>query len=392
MRISSVVFVTTCLWVGGCAGIDRLSAVPAAETKIAAVYGIPNARYVLDDTARTELVAEFQRSYEREVAHARMRRLPLPSAVYLALSGGGDNGAFGAGLLVGWTDRRTRPSFKAVTGISTGALSAPFAFLGSQYDPSLASVYTDTDLADVAVKRPIIAGLTSDALADSGPLLKMITHHLTDEMVASIGREYNSGRLLFIGTTNLDAARPVIWNIGAIAASGNPRGPELIRRVLLASASIPGIFPPVMLEVEMNGATFQEMHGDGGAVAQTFLYPPTVSLARMSARAPARRRTAYIIRNGKLFEDWKQVDRTTLSVAGRAVSTLIASNGVGDLYRIHAVTRRDGVGFNYALIEPDFTEPYKGPFDRGYMNALFAYGRAKGRSGKMWRSAPPGMR
>jgi hypothetical protein len=219
----------------------------------------------------------------------------------------------------------------------------------------------------------------------------MISAYVTDEMVSEIAAEYDKGRLLMIGTTNLDAGRPVVWNIGAIARSGHPLAKESIRKILLASASIPGLFPPVMFDIELGGRTFQEMHGDGGATAQTFLYPPTISLQHVASALPSRARRVFIIRNGKALEDWKETERKTLAIAGRAVSTLIASNGIGDLYRIYTTSRRDGVDFNLAMIGADFHEPYKGPFDHDYMTALFEYGRTKARSGYPWRKAPPGL-
>jgi hypothetical protein len=227
-------------------------------------------------------------------------------------------------------------------------------------------------------------------MADTAPLYRMISSYVTDEMVAEIAREYDKGRLLMIGTTDLDAGRPVIWNIGAIAKSGHPLAKESIRKILLASASIPGLFPPVMFDIELDGRTFQEMHGDGGATAQTFLYPATISLHNVST-VPERARRVFIVRNGKALEGWKETERKTLAIAGRAVSTLIASNGIGDMYRIYTTTRRDGVDFNLAMIEPDFQEPYKGPFDQGYMTALFEYGRGKAKGGYPWRKVPPGL-
>jgi hypothetical protein len=378
---------------GGCAQLNRLSAVPAADTKQAGIPGIPNARYVLDDTLPSGLIAELKRAYGRELAfqHRIGRQGPLPPANFLAISGGGDNGAFGAGLLVGWSERGTRPSFKAVTGTSTGALTAPFAFLGPEYDSALTDVFTNTDANDIFEKRPILAAVADDAMTDSKPLYTMIAKYVDDDMVAKIAREYEKGRLLMIATTNLDAGRPVIWDIGAIAASNSPRSVELIRRILLASASIPGVFPPVMFDVELDGQVHQEMHGDGGVVAQAFLYPPTITLGSFAADVRMRPRTAYIIRNGKTFDDWEQVERKTLSIASRAVSTLIVSNGLNDMFRIYQTTRRDGVGYNLALIGSDFGEPYKGPFDRAYMNKLFDYGKTKAKAGYPWRKTPPGV-
>ena len=389
--ISTLFFVLACA--AGCASLERLPAVPQVETKQATFLGIPNARYVLDETTPSGLIAEFRSAYEREVAYHRAlgRRDALPAANYLAISGGGDNGAFGAGVLVGWSERGTRPVFKGVTGISTGALSAPFAFLGRDYDYALTNVFTTTDAADVFDKRPLLAAIADDGMTDTAPLYRMISSYVDDEMIGKIAQEYDKGRLLMIATTNLDAGRPVIWNIGAIAKSSHPLAKDSIRRILLASASIPGVFPPVMFDIELEGRKFQEMHGDGGATAQTFLYPPSISIRSLTVTTAPRSRTAYIIRNGKALEEWKETERKTLSIAGRAVSTLISSNGVGDMYRIYGTTKRDGVGFNLALIESDFQEPYKGPFDKEYMNKLFDYGREKAKLGNPWRKAPPGL-
>jgi hypothetical protein len=379
---------------GGCATmVDRLSAVPAAETKQATILGIPNARYILDEASPAALKQEFLRSHEREIAYLRStgHKGPLPPVNLLAVSGGSDNGAFGAGLLVGWSESGRRPAFKAVTGISTGALIAPFAFLGTKYDQSLTDVFTQIDQKDVFTKRPVVmAALGEDALTDSKPLFDLITHYMDEEMIAQISREYDRGRLLLIGTTNLDAGRPVIWNIGAIAKSGHPQAPNLIRRVLLASASVPAAFPPVLFEVNLDGNVHQELHADGGVTAQTFLYPPSISI-RGLPDSGSRTRTAYIIRNGKLAEDWKQIEPKTLPIAGRAVSQLIAINGVNDMYRIYQTTRRDGVGYNLAYIENDFAEPHPEPFDRAYMNKLYDYGRAKALSRKAWHKVPPGL-
>jgi hypothetical protein len=303
---------------------------------------------------------------------------------YLALSGGGDDGAFGAGLLVGWTAAGTRPKFKLVTGVSTGSLSAPFAFLGSEYDPALRAIYTDVTQKDIFAKRPIVAAVTEDAMTDSAPLHRMIEKYVDQALLRRIAAEYAKGRLLLILSTNLDAGRPVIWNIGAIAESGRPDALVLVQRVLLASASIPGVFPPVMFDVAVDGKRFQEMHVDGGAMAQLFIYPPG---ARPGSK---RHRVAYVIRNGRFIPAWSQVDRQTLSVAMRAVSTLTAGSGIGDVYMAYALARRDHVDFNLASIGDDFTRPYQQPFEPSYMHALFDYAYQKALHGYPWQKAPPG--
>jgi hypothetical protein len=315
---------------------------------------------------------------------------PLPPANFLAISGGSDDGAFGAGLLVGWSEAGTRPEFKLVTGISTGALIAPFAFLGRDYDPQLRAVFTGVQPDDIFEQRSILTLPFNDSFADTAPLFRLISHYVNDEMLAAIAREYAKGRLLLIGTTNLDEGRPVIWNIGAIAASGKPGAIELFRKILLASASVPGLFPPVMIDVEVGDQHFQEMHVDGGAVAQMFLYPPSIGLrADMQQAARARERHAFLIRNSRLDPEWASVDRRLFPIVGRAVSTMIHYSGYNDAIRIYATSQRDGVDYNLAYIGADFTVEHKVQFDQAYMRALFDYGYQRARAGYPWAKAPP---
>jgi hypothetical protein len=377
----------------GCASIDRLPAVPYAKARDTNVLDIPDARFYVSETNRIAAIA--QQAYERR---NKLRAGPAP-LYFLALSGGGDDGAFGAGLLVGWSARGDRPVFDVVTGVSTGSLSAPFAFLGSAYDQQLKQVYTDTSAGDIFVRRPLlISAVASDAELDTAPLRKMIGSYLDKAMISKIAEEYKNGRLLLVLTTNLDQGRPVIWNIGAIAASNSPDARDLIIDVLLASASMPAIFPPVMIDVTVDGHRYQEMHVDGGTIAQAFLYPPSFSLKRAAARLKisenklraARKRIAYVIRNGRLSRSEETVKLQTIAIAKEAISTMIASSGVNDTYRIYLTTKRDGVDFNLASIGDDFTVPYKGPFDKGYMDTLFNYGYQKGLAGYPWQKAPPG--
>ena len=388
MKIFASAFTaSTMLVLCGCAA-ERLAAVPEQSTNQARVVGVSNARFYVDREGLVPLAREAIAANERERAALGLAaNAPLPPANFLALSGGGDNGAFGAGLLTGWSAKGSRPTFKIVTGISTGALSAPFAFLGPAYDPMLRDMYTQISAADVMSRPSALSAITGESAADSSPLMHMITRYLTDDVIAGIAEQYRKGRLLLVASTNLDAGRAVIWNIGAIAASGDPNARTMIARILLASASIPAAFPPVLFNVEVGGKTYQEMHVDGGAITQAFLYPPGLT----AGTRLKRRYTAYIVRNGRLTVPWEQVHRETLAIAGRAVSTLIAANGFDDLYRMYATTRRDGVGFNLAYIRDDFTVPYKGPFDPGYMNALFDYGYAQGRAGYRWDKVPPGF-
>jgi predicted patatin/cPLA2 family phospholipase len=394
----SLAIVVVVATLGACTSPKREPAVPAALTDRATVLGgLTNARYFAD-TQVSALAQEAYAALDRERAQLRPAgagRLPvaarsLPPANFLAVSGGGDNGAFGAGLLIGWTARGDRPQFKVVTGVSTGALIAPFAFLGPSYDGVLRHVYTQVDQSDIFKSRSMLTGFFNDALADTTPLFQLISQYVDDQMLAAIASEYRKGRLLLIGTTDLDAQRPIIWNIGAIAASGRPGALELLRKILLASAAIPAAFPPVLIDVEADGKPYQEMHVDGGAIAQTFLYPPSVTAGVNLRTGPlARERHAYVIRNGRLDAEWASTDRRTLSIAGRAIDTMIHYSGQNDVYRLQTTTERDGMDFNLAYIGRDFTVEHTEQFDPTYMRALFEYGRAQIKNGTAWKKSGP---
>lgn len=376
-----------------CAPFTPRAVVPAAERKNTIVLGVPNARFFVDEPAA--MAAEQELALAREAkALGVARGGVLPAAHLLSLSGGGDNGAFGAGLLVGWTTRGDRPKFKLVTGVSTGALIAPFAFLGPDYDNALTDVYTNINPSRVYEKRFVpYAALAQDALSDSAPLYQTISRYLDEAMLARIAAEYEKGRLLLIQTTDLDAGRPAIWNIGAIAASGHPQAPDLIRHVLLASASIPAAFPPVLFDVEANGKAYQEMHVDGGAVSQAFLVPPTLNTRDALAHSGYKRKhaLAYIIRNSRLTTEYTDVGQTTLPIAEKAVSTMINYNGVGDLYRMYLTTQRAGASFNLAYIDQSFNAPHPEEFDQAYMRELYHYAYGKAVNGYPWAHAPPGF-
>ncbi len=389
---------------GACGAAQRLASLPEKLSNSASFSGLPaNARLVLDTTDDDRLARTTMVALRRELDAADRAGLKeLPPAVYLAVSGGGENGAYGAGILTAWTEVGTRPVFKAVTGVSTGALIAPFAYLGSAYDKDLERFYTTIDESQVMSSRGIITGVLSDSMYDSTPLLRLIRGVLTPEFVAAIGREYKEkGRLLFVATTNLDVPVGVMWNIGAIAASGNKDAGALIAKVLLASASIPGVLPPVMIDVEAGGERFQEMHVDGGTVAQVVLYPPSFSGddlvqalgpdgARLLPMLAHRERSLYVIRNSRPGPDFETVDRSTLKIAGRAVSTLISTQGIGDLYQLYLVCHRDGIDYNVTSIPPSFKDKIKEPFNRQYMNRLYQVGRDEMLSGKAWSKYPPG--
>jgi len=376
----------------GCALPARGPSVPAGEATHATVLGIANERF-FPATGVAPLEAEFNDAVTRL---RRSRNLaanaPMPELNLLAVSGGGENGAFGAGLLCGWTEHGDRPAFELVTGVSTGALIAPFAYLGRDYDPPLSTMYTGLTPDKVLAKRAITSAFFDDALADNHPLFVTISGYVNDHLMAAIAKAYDEGRLLLIGSTDLDAQQPVIWNVGAIAKSGHPRALDTIRRILLASSAMPAAFPPTMFDVTLDGKVYQEMHVDGGAFAQTFLYPAAVMRqrqARMQTGEPVIPVRAYVIRNGRLDPDWASVDRRTLSIAERAISTMTTASGYNDVVRIYNNAQRDGIEYNLAFIGVDFTQKLPAPFDPAYMRALYDYGYQRGRLGYAWAHKPP---
>ena len=372
----------------GCSIPERGPAVPRADTARALPLGLANARF-FPDADSGPAIEEGTAALARERAALGIPdKAPLPPAYFLAVSGGGDNGAFGSGLLNGWSATGTRPEFKIVTGVSTGALIAPFAFLGPAYDAQLREVYTTMTPDRVFRQRGYPAALFDDAMADTTPLAKLIAKYANQDLLDAIANEYRKGRLLLIGTTNLDAQRPVIWNIGAIAASGRPGALDLVRKILRASSAVPAAFQPVLIDVELDGRKYQELHVDGGAIAQLFLYPPSIDLGSIGVK---RERHAYIIRNARLDPDYAVAERRTISIAGLAVSTMLAASGRNDVLRTYFVTQRDGVDYNLAYIGTDFNVTEKGQFEQPYMQALYNYGYQQAIAGQPWHKTPPGL-
>lgn len=375
----------------GCASITRLPAPPSEQVPNIDVLGVPDSRFWADGDP-APIVAYYERVLRRRItALPRGRGGLMSPSHFLALSGGADDGAFGAGVLVGWTQSGQRPEFDLVTGISAGALIAPFAFLGSAYDPQLRALFTEITPSDVVqIGQLALAVLFREAIADTTPLARLIERHADEAMLQAIAAEHQRGRLLLIGTVNLDVGRPVVWNIGAIASSGHPDALRLFRRILLASASIPGAFPPVMIDVDVAGQRLQEMHVDGGAAMQVFLYP-----ARFRPRAvtgPAglhRETTAWVIRNGRVDVAITDPPGGIFSIARRSAQTLLHFSSLNDLDRIYLSTYRDRIGFRLQSIGQDFKVPRPRFFDNGYMRALFAYGEARGRDPASWVTAPP---
>jgi hypothetical protein len=370
--------------------IPPRNAVPEERVEQAAVLGGSVARAWGDEAftdvdRRIEILKQQLEAADEKDAYTR-------NYYHLSISGGGADGAFGAGFLKGWSESGTRPEFWIVTGISTGALIAPFAFIGSDYDDELEGLYTTMSTKDLIKKRSLVVGLTSDALADTEPMRKLLQKYVDPEMIEKIAREYARGRRLLIGTTNLDAKRPVIWNIGAIAAVGTDEAAQLIRDVMLASASIPGMFPPVRITVRVGDEEYDELHVDGGVSSQVFLYPAQLDIRDMASQLGVTSlQTVYIIRNGMLYPRWSEVKPKVGPVVRTSIETLIRTQGIGDLYRIYLGTTLDEMPFRLAFIPREFDLEPTEDFDPEYMRALFDFAYELSRDGYDWATAPPGI-
>jgi len=374
----------------GCGSAPPRHAVPDALENSVEVLGIPNARFWGDDIPPS-LEARLEALNDDRQIQALYPALYGRPHNYLAMSGGGADGAYGAGLLVGWTEAGDRPQFQMVTGVSTGSLIAPWAFLGPEYDPVLREVYTTTATGDILRFRGWLEIPFADSAADSEPLLHLIQHYMTDEVIDAIAAEHRKGRRLVMGTTDLDYMRPRTWDIGAIAASEKPGAKELIQKIMLASASIPGVFPPVRIDVEAAGQTFDELHVDGGATTQVFVYPAAIDwnvvLKKLKMPGSAR---MFVIRNAAPSTKREVVQSKIAPIAGRSISSLIRTQGLGDLYLIYMLAMRDGIDYNLAHIPADFDAKPSEMFDTKYMTELFELGYQKARAGYPWGKKPPG--
>ncbi|MFN3744690.1 MAG: patatin-like phospholipase family protein [Hyphomicrobiaceae bacterium] len=375
-----------------CARAER-QPVPASLVSQAEVPVTGATRFWGDEVPKDifTFVQTHMPSVQRMAAGATMKN-GRPHIEYLALSGGAEDGAFGAGLLTGWSKRGDRPRFEVVTGVSAGALIAPYAYLGPRYDAQLAELWNNFDSSAVATPQVLAGIFGADALADSSPLRSLIARHVDRRMLAEIAQEYRNGRLLLIGTTNLDAQRQVIWNMGeiAVAAESDPEAAQLFRDVLLASASVPGIFSPVHVKVRVGDKVFEEMHVDGGPTRQVFLAPAQFSLKtfdRLYAKPPHR--TIYVIRNGKIGPEYEAVQPNVLAISARSLFTLTKHQGMGDLNQIFAMAERDGAAFRLASIPQSFNVKSTKAFDPAYMRPLFALGQRLGQSGSAWAKTPP---
>lgn len=386
------------LLLSACTTLSR-NPLPVNQNGIPTVTGMPAAIRSVGLGASKDLQTDFA---EAMVAGGRQAECDSlndqPVFCVLVISGGGGFGAYGAGVLDGWTQSGSRPNFKIVTGVSTGGLIAPFAFLGPAWDTRLKEVFysIETD-KDILRWKSWFKILRSESAATTAPLAMGIERFIDDAVVVAIAAEHKKGRRLYIGTTNLDSQSFTVWNIGAIAQQGGPRALELIRKLLLASASIPIAMPPVFFDVDLAGKQFDEMHADGGVQAQFFVPLKVIDLPKAIQQAnelgfdytPTPR--MFIIRNSKFQPDTDPVDRNLTRIAARSIKSMIQSMARSDLNEIYAISQARGTDFQYTEVPDEFIWQSPDKFDGTEMRRLYEIGYQKALGNELWSDKPPGV-
>lgn len=379
----------------GCARQER-NPIPVELISVAKIPGMDGIRD-FSGSFSDQLQKDIELSIQQESKTSFIAK-PSGPKVYksLALSSGGPHGAFGAGFLVGWTAHGSRPDFKLVTGISTGAIIAPFAFLGPEYDPGLENLFTTISTNNLVHFKGLKTLVDFESIGDSSPMLNRMREIVDEKFLAQIAKEHNRGKRLLIGTTNLDAGQLVVWNMGKIANSGHPKALELFHHVILASASIPGVFPPVLFSVEAEGELYDEMHVDGGVKAQFFLTEALTDLTQLSDKAfdavTNATKEIYVIRNGKLRADPRPVQRDIFDILKSTTEDMTITAVQDSLYRVYMFAEKKGADFNYIGVPEDYhfikTKEYA---DEAEMIRLFNKGYTMAIDGPEWKKTLPGF-
>jgi hypothetical protein len=381
-------------FLSGCAGVRH--AVPANLTDSAQVIGIPDTSRAFWGQPNSVITQDYNLSLKQDTDDCfSIDSHGNKTCSVLLISSGAENGAYGSGLLKGWSRSGSRPVFKIVTGISTGAIMAPFAFLGSAYDQRLEEIYTTHSTKDVFRSKII----PWDSLVKNWPLERLIKKYFDKQLLQEIAKEYYKGRRLYIGTTDLDAQQLVVWNMGEIASLGNDKALGLFRKIILASVSMPGAFPPVYFQVKANGRIYDEMDMDGGVTKQIFLpYEVLQNFKKaaeiqpgMNSNSSKLRYKIYIIRNTFSDPIWMEVPDKIISIVIRTIDTIIKGQSIEDIYQLYAFTKLGNGDFNLACIPAGYIRHDKEFFDLVEMKRLFDLGFKEASRGYRWRKTPPGI-
>ena len=357
-----------------CSSLPRAS-FTREQQDMAGIPGIADARIWADDPAGLSRTAPFSDGQRKST-----------SIDVLALSGGGAEGAFGAGLLVGWTEAGNRPEFSVVSGTSSGALIAPFAFLGASHDAILRDLFT-SGIAQSLLHVDGLNAIFGSGVFKTEPLKLLIAHYVDEDLLHLVAAQHRRGRRLFVVTTNIDAQRTAVWNMGAIAESDYSGRLQLFRDILVASASAPGLFAPAYIQVQAGNAMFQEMHVDGAVTSNVLAVPEAVLLQKVALTNTAKPKL-YIIVNGKITPDFAVIGDGTLSIVARSFFSTVKANTRNTLIATYDFARRNGWQFRLAAIQPDYAMTSTTfNFDTEYMRGLFNLGFSMGRTGQQWQTS-----
>ena len=374
MRLLSSICLATGLLASACATAPRLDT-PPVSPRGANPVGFPGS--IRMETNDSDFHKENAPKAVRAIVKTADRTVDM-----LALSGGGAGGAYGAGVLVGLTNAGTRPRFEIVTGVSTGALIAPFAFLGSDWDGKLTEAYRGNATNNLMQSRGVGA-LFDVGMFDGKPLRELVERFVDDKLIAAIAAATAEGRMLLVATTNLDREETVIWDMGAIAQAGGAKARKLFQDVLVASASVPGVFPPVMIDVEKDGKTYQEMHVDGGASTPFFIAPETV-LHMDSATANLRGANVYVIINGQAASVPRSTSNNTIDIAARSFNAVLNQMTRSAIQQTGDFATRNSLGYRFTGIPSDIQFGGSLAFDKDNMTATFDYGMRCASRGLVW--------
>ncbi|MCR9494796.1 patatin-like phospholipase family protein [Vibrio alginolyticus] len=310
----------------------------------------------------------------------------------LALSGGGVNGAYGAGVLMGLQEKGELKDYAIITGVSAGALIAPFVFIGGDAMPKMKEVMLNINDKNILGKKNFLNTLFKDAFTDGENLYDFIADAYPELMIEAMAQQHRNGKRLFIGSTHFDSGELVIWNIGAIANSDLADKSELIYKVLAASASIPGVFPPQFIDVEHDGETLEELHVDGGLAAQVFFNPSNFNYQQISdALGLEKAPQLDVIRNGALKAPYRPLKDKGLDLVSKSVSSLTLAQTRGDLYRMKYISEINDIEMQFTYIDQDFryAKVTKDMFDHRYLLTIYEYGFKKATQGQLWVTELP---
>ena len=369
--LSLVGWVILCVMLAGCVTLPRAPFTEAEQTS-ASPPGFGQVRYAAEDESLALMLRQSLKPDAKGEIDA------------LAISGGGANGAYGAGLLYGWSKNGQRPEFQLVTGVSAGALLAPFAFLGPKWDNELHQAYFGPAIAHLMQPRLLLSLLTP-GLYSKAPLEELVRSYVSDRLIEAVAAEHATGRRLLVGTTNLDTEQLVVWDMGAIAAKGGAEARDLFATVLIASASVPGAYAPSMINVESTGHAFSEMHVDGQTEGAFFAIPQSLFLATPVTPPPFHAHL-FIIINGQVDRQFAITPRSTIPILGRTIDAGGKATVRSVIVSTAQFCQRTGCELSVSSL-PATVKDDSSDFDQAHLESLFAAGEAGSVNGNGWRPA-----